>query len=186
MGTHDSTSRANVVLTHLHHEGHEGMSFYASAADASMANTDTLVLAFKVPTGTVLPHFAFEFASLGAIHIDLLEGTVWTAGSGSQSPLYNRKRSSSNSSVLQEDTAGSFSATDNFVLNPTITDAGTAIRTVHAFAERPFDGVEEIGGEEWILNSNTTYALRLTADAGSNAGYISCFWYEHADQGALD
>lgn len=187
---HDQLSKALVTTSHLHSRVHRGLAYLATTVDTSMNLNDTLVLAFKTPTPTtsLVPHLALFYSAKAAGHIDILEGPTWTAGTGSQNPIINRNRNLQVSSSLLEDTSGSFLATGNMILNPTITDAGTAIRTLYEFAAK-HSGTGTLGTldqEEIVLDYGNTYAIRFTADLGSNAAWMQLIWYEAAYVVTLD
>jgi len=174
----DNLGKWMVSIDESHHEIHEGDSFTANSADTSMALSDTLILAFKTPDTTKWVHLIASYTSKAAGHVDIFEGPTWDASSGSQLPVYNSERNSSNTTAVLEDTTGVFTDTNNIVLNPTTFAGGTAIRTLYVFAAKSSGGGER-NTEEIILKQGTTYGICFTADAGSNAADVHLTWYEH-------
>lgn len=180
-GEFDSIFPIPVGIDTFHHEIHEGEFFVSDAVDTSMALNDTLILAFKTPNTTKQFHLLIEIASKSSAHVDILEGSTWNSSSGSQNPVFNRKRDSSNTTDVLEDTTGSFIDTNNIILNPVNVAGGTEIHDFYTFIGINVGGIRaDIA--EIILNPNTTYAFVLTADAGSNAGHIILNWYEHVPE----
>lgn len=179
----DALSNSLKTVTFGHHEIHAGTSFVTDAVGTSMANADTLALAFKTASGaTTRAHLTITFSTKAGCHVELIEAPTWDTSSGSQNAIYNRKREASmNSSGMLEDTAGSFSATDNVVLNPTTLAGGTSIRTMYLFGVSPGRPQMARETEEFPLKPDTQYAVRLTADGATNAGHLALNWYEHVD-----
>ena len=176
----DSLSEAMTMVNAEHHEIHEGVSFITDIVDESMANSDTLTLAFKTPTGTKAAHLIVDFATLAGGHVDLIEGPTWDNQTGTKSPIYNRKRETSmTSSILLEDQAqASFIASDNVILNPTNLVSGTIIHDLWGFGAKEKFGAVGRDVEEFILKPDTQYAVRFTSDSGSNKGHLILNWYE--------
>ena len=102
---------------------------------------DTMILAFKTAPGTCQAYFATEMSTLTGGHTELLESPTWTTSTGTQNPIYNRKRETSmNMSGLLEDTGGSFLATDNIILNPTGLSGGTTVHHLYAWGKKEKSG----------------------------------------------
>jgi len=180
----DTLFQVPVTIDGPHHEVHEGDAFAVEYADDTMADTDTITLAFKTPNTTTRIHLTIEFSVLVGGHVELHEDATWTTNTGTLRTIYNRKRlASMTSSVLLEDKTATptFTATDAVLYNPT-SPSGTIIHTVYAWGlkSRPTMSSREI--EEWILKPNTAYAVILTADGNSNAAQLILDWYEHTDK----
>ena len=182
-GEFDTLFKTPVVINVEHHEIHEGGSFLCSTVNATMSDTETLALCFKTPAGTKRAHMFVGYVSKLSGHLDLLEAPTWTTGSGTQQPIYNRKRlAGMTASVLLEDTTSTFVANGAMVRNPGSLAGGTSIEQYYTFGKK-----DKIGGgghhsdDEWILKPDTLYALRFTADENSNGGQIMLNWYEHTD-----
>jgi hypothetical protein len=180
----DAVGGALIGIDYAHHEIHEADGFSCIAVDTSMANNDTLVLAWSVPA--VDPkrfHMMFEWASKASAHVELIEDATWDHNTGSQAPVYNHHRETASSSVVEEDSTGAFAANNALVLNPTTFSAaaGTVLESDYAWTSQSQKGNKSRGDNEWILADDTLYGLRLTADAATNAGWIKLFWYEHTD-----
>lgn len=183
-GEFDNMFKVPIVIDVAHHEVHEGDAFSAQVADSTesgMGDGETLVLAFKTPTGTKLCHMLMEFTTLTGGYLELYEGPTWDNSSGSQSPIYNRRRMTSmSSSILLENTTGTFAATDNLVLDPTTFVAGTSLHKHHGWgAKNRFSG-QGRDVAEWILKADTTYAAFFMSTASSNKAQIFLNWYEHS------
>lgn len=183
----DSMSAALNSIDFAHHEKHEGNSFESGAVDETLADNETIILAFKTMTGTKRAHIFFGFHTLVGGDLAVWEEATWTTNTGTLIPIYNDKREvSMNSSGLLEDKTATptFTATNNILLNPTGLGTGSAINIYprYAWGQRNqilAGGERDI--EEKILKPDTQYAVVFTADGGSNKGQIILGWYEHTD-----
>lgn len=183
MSLKDAMTGAVVGISYPHYEAHEGNAFICDYVDETLDDNATIELAFKTPAGTKRVHIWIEFSTLVGGDIRLLEAPTWTTSTGSQNSILNRKRlASMTSSGLLEDTAGSFSATNNMVLNPTSLAGGTVIHHIYAWGKKE---KMQAGGardsEEFILKPDTQYAVVFTADGASNKAQVILNWYEHTD-----
>lgn len=170
-----------ITITHPHGEVHEGHSYNCTVVDTAMGNNDTLSLCFKTMAAPKRAHLVVSFATMGKGHLDIVEGPTWDASSGTLAPIYNRNRSSAGTSTLEEkQSTGAFVVNDNLNANPTNLAGGAAVDTHYTFAANRTEGGSR-GLEEWVLAAATLYAVRYTADAVSNAGYLQLTWYEHTD-----
>ena len=169
------------TIDYAHHEVHGGSAYACTAVDTSMGATDTLSLCFKTMAATKRVHLLVEFATLGKGHLDIIQAPTGDASPGTLAPIYNRNRSSTNTSTLEEkQSTGSFIVNDNLNTNPTSLAGGTVVDTMYTFAaSKSAGGARDT--QEWILAAATLYAVRLTTDAAGNAGYIRLAWYEHTD-----
>lgn len=175
----DNIHLAPVVTDITHHQVHEGESFECEAHDIDMGSADTIVLAFKTPSGPKQIHLAVAYASKADAHVDLLEAPTWTASSGTQKTIFNRFRDSAEASVVLEDKGtGSFVASDNMIQDPDSLAGGEIVDSSYNWSDRKTT-FSDRGDSEFVLKVNTQYAVRLTADAGTNAGQIKLSWYEH-------
>lgn len=178
----DNKFRVPMVVDSAHHEVHEGCAYLATLLNTSMASGSTSIIAFKTPNTTTQLHFIFEFASKAEAHMELIEGPTWSTGSGSQLSIINRDRNSADTSLVLEDTGGGFTATSNLISDPT-TFTGTSILEVpYTWSTKQADTGKGRDLSEFILKQNSTYGLRLIADAASNAGQITLNWYEHTPE----
>lgn len=179
----DDLNGAVSVIPYEHKEIHSKDSFHVDTTDTSMANNDTLVVAFKTPAGTKRGHMVIGFHSKGMANIQMLEGPTWDNESGSLLPIYNRFREDApDSSVLLEDAGqASFTATNNLILNPASLAGGAALDTLYTFASRNRETGGSRGIHEWVLEPDEQYAIVLTANEASNAGQLIVDWYEHTD-----
>ena len=177
----DAATAALACITYEHHEIHNGDSFVTDTVDADMGNGATLILAFRTPNTAKWSHMIVGFGSKAAAHLDVIEGPTWNNQSGAQNPIYNRDRNSATSSTLLEDQSGpAFSATDNVILNPTGLAGGTIIHDLYTWSDKKVT-TKDRDQAEIILDQDTQYAIRLTADAATNAGQVILNWYEHTN-----
>jgi hypothetical protein len=179
----DALTDVLMTVDYGHGEVHAGSAFLAESHDTAMADTDTLVMAFKTPSGTKRAHMMAEFVTMTGGYLELVEGATWDASSGTAIPIANRKRETSmNSSILLEDrSTGSFIANDELIENPTTFAGGSALPRRYAFGVKTFYSGESRSVAEVILKPDTQYGVRFTSTAAGNEAQILLHWYEHTD-----
>lgn len=176
----DPEDGALVTVDVAHAEIHEGDSFESDAVNESLADGDTLVLAFKTPAGYDI-HLEGHVNIKVAGRVKLWEGPAWTPGTGTVNPVYNRNRNSANvSKVLEDCSTGVFAATGNVIKDPGgySTVGAVAIRAESFLAPVARGGGVLRSETEWILKRSTTYTVEFTAIGGSNGACIVLDWYE--------
>jgi hypothetical protein len=185
--TKDSLTNALICISYEHHEVHEGDAFVVDVEDESMADTDTLSIAFKTPAGTKRAHIVAEFVTLVGGELEIWEGPTWTTNTGTLVDIINRKRlAAMTSSILLEDitTPPTFAATDAIMKNVTGLATGAATRLSHLFAWGVQNKFGAGGGRdesEILLKPETQYAFVFTAIGNSNKAQLILHWYEHTD-----
>jgi len=178
----DSLFQAIYTMPVEHHEIHDAHSFMTGYADITLGLNATIIFAFKTPAGSKLLHMVVGFETLVKAHVDIIEAPGWSASTGSQNPVYNRNREDAGSSVILENTTGSFIASDNVILDPSSFTGGTIIDTLYAFGVKNKSSGSNRGIDEIVLAANTNYGVRLTSDDGSNAAHLKLSWYEHTNE----
>uniref|UniRef100_A0A6M3J5Y7 Uncharacterized protein n=1 Tax=viral metagenome TaxID=1070528 RepID=A0A6M3J5Y7_9ZZZZ len=174
----DSLFKVPVTIDVGHHEIHDGDSFHVAVVDTVMADTETLIVAFKTPSGAKLSHMVFGWSIKAAGHVDLVEGPTWTTNTGTVIVPRNRLRSGGTSTLTEDKTATPAYTAGGVLLNPTGLAGGTTITLGYGFASKTA-GNQGSHDTEWVLKAATAYAIVLTADANSNGGFIELDWYEH-------
>ena len=157
------------VISVLHHEIHEGNTFFASfkTVDATPI-ADDAALIFAITTGTKTLHFVSNGASGGDAEKEILEGATITGGTATT--VFNRDRTSTAVTNVAA-----------VVLNPTVNTDGTRID--HQFIPGGTGG-QTVGGSsgprhEWIFKPSTIYVVRLTNRAGTaQPASLAVEWYE--------
>ena len=185
----DDMSGAQIGVSFAHHECHDGDCFVADFADATMADTETIVLALKTMPDPKQMHLVMEFTTLVGGNLELCEGVTWTAETGTEVEIINRRRRASmdSSGLLANVAQAGFVAADVLVANPTGLNTGSATCMHHIFAwgtqaRGSTGGNRDI--EEFINMADTAYSLMFTATGNSNAGQVIMNWYEHSDPGS--
>jgi hypothetical protein len=173
--TVDEITQALAIIDTPHHEVHDGESFTCFAVDTAMADTETLIIAFR--TGATEVHMVIDFDALVAGHIEVDEGATWDNASGAVITIQGRNRRNSEDSVIVGNQSGAWVA-GQMVANPTNPVSVAIIDTIYAFGTKQIGVVPPRGMNEWILDINTTYIIRLVADGNNNAGFIRLNWYE--------
>ena len=184
----DALSYAAAQISYEHAEIHGGSMFTAWALDESIGTGvgSDLVIAWKTPasdaTTTKLGHFTFIWTCKTAGHADFLEGPTWTAQTGSEIAVYNRYRSSTNTTImLQNESDAAFTDYDSLIKNPASFTGGTIIWQDYAFAEKK-GTVSSRANNEIIAKANTTYAVRIVPDAATSGVFARLTWYEHTNR----
>ncbi len=188
----DAMSGALVGISSPHHRIHEGDSFTTNFTDATLADAETIILAFKTAKTPKLIHLFIFFSSLVGGSLDLWEGVTWTTNTGTTNPIINRLRTENRkpSGAREDKTATpAFTATGNVLSNPTLTGGvvtptgATLLDKQYAWGERGKIGAGFLRDEhEFVLNSDTQYAAVFTAIGASNKATVSLNWYETIDK----
>ena len=165
------------IIDWAHAQLHYGNSFMVNVVDDTMGDTDTLIIAFK--TGATKKYnMVIDYIVAVGLKIEVFEGCAWTTSTGSKRTIFNRNRQSSKTSLIQEDTTGTFGANSGIAENVTGLNGGIAIRTLYAWGEKKGTSAISRGQREIILNTNTKYAIKTTAVGDSNKIQITLDWYE--------
>lgn len=176
----DAMTGHYIILSHGHHEIHEGCSYTAHARATALGSSAALALAFKTPPATSgLAHLLVSWVSEGKAKVEILETAGWTTNTGTLVPIYSRNRESPGSSALQEDKTSTptFTATQQVLQDPTAL-TGTVIHTQTSYAGNFATGGAR-GLQEFVLKAGTQYAVRITNEDGSAKGIeIEIDWYE--------
>jgi len=164
----DSIVGALQAITVLHHETHEGNTFFVSfktADGAPLADNATLI--FVLTTGAKACHAITDAASGGNADKEICEGATITGGTATT--VYNRDRTSA------------LATTVTVVRDPTINAAGTCIdfQLIAGGTGGNASGGSAGPRNEWILAPSTLYMYRLTNRAGNaQPASLSVEWYE--------
>ena len=188
----DAVSTAPVGITFPHHKLHNGDAFTTNFTDETLADAETIILAFKTPTGKEKVHLFAFFSTLVGGSLNLWEGATWTTTTGVVNPIINRRRDENpKASGMREDLTATpvFTATGNILSNPTLTGGvvtptnATSLDKQYAWGEKGKVGAGYLRDEnEFILKSDTTYAIVFTAIGASNKAQINLNWYESEDK----
>jgi hypothetical protein len=179
----DNLFKALLTIDIPHHEIHEGDMWEGDFIDLVINKDAILDVAFKTPDTAPWAHLIARFVSISSGHLEILEAPVWDAGTGTQAPFFNRNRNfDAKISGMLEDTTGAFIASNNFILNPTVTVPGTVIKRLYSFAARVSAGGQNRADLEWVLRQNTTYILRYISDSNNNSVQLFSLHYEHTNE----
>ena len=162
----DSVGDALVTIDYAHHEIHGG-SFYTTSRYESVGAASTVSLLLTTPSaGSAICHLT------GAI---LADGAgVWTwseapnASGGTAITPYNNNRTSANAANL------------TVTYDPTFVSSGTVLAQSHlgTYAPSVNVGGQFSNRQEWILEEETIYLIRFTADGASCRTTIIVEFYE--------
>jgi len=179
-----------VTVEHSHHEIHEQHAFTTLFTDTSMADTETIILAFKTMSAPKFVHFEASFSTLVGGHFQIWEGATWTTNTGTATAITCRNRAHGvcNSDLLEDKTATPvFTVTHNILANVTGLGTGSATGLLnggdYAFGVKGKVAGGERGLAEYVLKPNTQYAVVFTADGSLNKGQVVLDWYEHTEGG---
>lgn len=174
-----------VRINTAHDEIHEGDSYTVDLVDISMGDGDTILFAFKTADTEKLINMVVEWSTKVGGHLEIIEAPTWTNQTGTSVAIINRKRGSSNTSGLLHDLTDTiFVAESKISANVTtiLTTNATTIETKYLFGSQANVGVNANRGiAEFLLEGDTQYVIKYTADGGSNAGFLKLDWYEHTE-----
>ena len=161
----DGKTNNLMVIDETHHQIHEGNAFHMAAVDDTMGDGDTLIVTLTTPDTDKEIHITFWFDTLAGAHLEIITGITSHTGGVAITPK-NLNLNSTNTTVTTETKS-----------NPTLT-GGTVLGSIYAFgSRRATAGASH--SNELILEKNTKYAWKMTADGATNAIYLHLDWYEH-------
>jgi len=162
----DGVTDSTQVISHEHHEIHNGDHFNVCNYQLGNAVDATIEFVFITDSSKNQYHLTFDvYSNLGA----LIDVYVNTSGviEGTPITIYNNNTSSSNASGA------------TFIKDPTsITDDGIKVQGFLAGAGRNAGIAKR--EREVILSPNSTYLFRITSLANSNNISWCAEWYEHS------
>jgi len=171
MAETDIVTGADIVVDFAHHEIHEGDAFVATYTEdlAGAAARDILI---TTPNTTKWVHMTWQVTGELETHVSAWEAPTATA-SANAITAYNRNRNSATASGL----AICHTPTD-------VTTGSVLIMDAHFGTGRSVGGGRS-DDDEWILDQNAKYLLRITNAVPGSSNYISVFlsWYEHTSEG---
>ena len=187
----DDLSGAQIGIDFEHHECHEGDCFHAEYSLTTASSDDDVTgILFKTPDAGPDAHMVITVSSSDPAEAIINEGpTLADAGDGSDLAVYNRFRSSANTSTLEslEDTptVGSLTSMNEAEWTAIGVSSGTELE--HRFlggGGGPFAvGGTTRGTQEWAWKPDTIYAIYLqNTGANANTHHISLDWYEHTSR----
>lgn len=157
-------------------------SWGAVTLTGGLAADRKLIAVLKTPNTTMRLHIVADWISESRGTFEIYEGRTWTTSTGSQASVYNRRRESTATTTVLEDTTGTFADNNAIVKNPATLAAGTLIHKEQSWMNL---GKSEINAthtrNEIVLKPNSTYSFELTSNNGLKASYIILRWYEKVD-----
>jgi len=175
-----------VMLSHFEYEIHQGKAFTFQAVDATLGDSETIVIAFKTGS-SVKVHLVAGFSTLVGGYGEIWEGPTWTTNTGTATSVINRRRQGTvaRCTLLEDKTATpAFTATEKVLVgNVTSMTLSTANATCiwkrYAWGlTARFEGGEYRSTNEFTLKKSTTYAVVFTAVGASNKAQIILNWIE--------
>ena len=171
-----------IVRTDIHHAMvQDGDSYHVWFHDDALADNETINIAFKTPASTTKEiHMIVDWAIKAGGTVDIKEAATWTAQSGTILVPINTNRLSTNTSLIEGNETSTVFAANEVAYNVTtiLTTNATTIESDGIFGTATKGGGAH-GMHEFILKSETTYVIILTADGASNAGHLHLHWYEY-------
>ena len=171
--TADAATHAATIIDYAHYEIHGGSAYFAVH---SMERDDTEITEVRIqtPNTTKWAHMIIGVQAALAATVEFHEGTSMTHDAGNALTPMNRNRNSNNTSGL------------TICHTPSGADAGAADWTQYigaaASGGRIAVGGEAGGRNEFILDQNNDYLIRVTSRADGNAISILMDWYEHTSK----
>jgi len=160
----DNVGPWGVTIDVGHHQRHEGDSFSACYVDATLADTETIVIHIKVGADKAA-HLLYHVTCPGAFTVALYENPT-TSGDGTTVAVNNHNRNSS-------------STADTTVFHtPSSTGNGTLLEQYYIGGGSQRAGGESRSAAEWVLKKSEQYLLVVTSRANGNSGAVVLDWYE--------
>lgn len=179
----DDKTGALVTLTSPEHEAHHGHAFTVSAVDETLANAETINIAFKTPPPLVVMHLWVAATTLVGGSLALIEGPTWDTNTGTATPVVNRLRVENplQSHILEDKTATpAFTRTNKVLVQVSNIAGGTTLWPRYSWGER---GKVEAGAyraeSEFLLKHDTQYVVLFTAIGAANKAQVILNWVEH-------
>ncbi|GAG97041.1 unnamed protein product [marine sediment metagenome] len=159
-----------------------GNAFMVHLADTTLADTETVSMAFQTPAATIKTiRMRVQWSCRTPAHLDVLETASWTSGTGSTIAILNRARDSTTTSKLLDDSAGTGYVSQSYMVTTPTSLTGTSIMKKYSFTTTKSED-EGQHTTELTLKASTLYGVQLTADAGTSAGNLVLLWHEHLDR----
>lgn len=165
IGPGDVISNIPVMIDFDHHQLHEGETYKAINAQASLG-TGTVKYGFTVATyaNTIqAPHLVVAVDVYnGTVRVDIYETATFTGGSLLTANNRNRNVATAAASTV----------------NTGVTSTnGTLIDSFYAGGGAKTAG-DNRQGSEWVLKSNTIYRIDIIGQVANTAAVVSFNWYE--------
>ena len=162
----DGVTNSKVVITHEHHEIHEGQTFLISG-QTTLGLGATYSILLTTPDTNKHCHLVGHVRATGEANVALYENPTG-AVAGAAITAYNKNRNSADTNTT----------TANVLTS--VTTPGTLLETQY------FGSGQNVGGEgrateEWVLKKNEEYILRVTSTSAGNDISFVLAWYEHTD-----
>ena len=169
----DANTHTLQVIDYAHHEAHGGSAYFA--VYSGLANdTDFIEVRIQTPDTTKWAHMVITIDSALACTSELWTPTTKTDVSGNRITPLNRDNNSSNTTGL------------TICHTPAGTQTGDANLLQYIGAAAVSGRVNTGGGTgsrgEFILKQNSSYLIKVTSRADSNALSILLDWYEHTNK----
>ncbi len=194
----DKFSGAAVGIEFAHHKIH-AEDFYTAHYESDPAALPTnageeTAISFSTPTEQISAlriHMFFDAWANDESVLEFREGPAVALNQQSILPIFNRKRSSANTSILRGSdlgqTAGQLSSHTVIEAAAAGLAGGTILHheTIAIGANPPFRSVlngQARAEREWVLLPGTVYVLILTSSTINDTVHnLILNWYEHAD-----
>lgn len=168
----DKGTRHLINVDHSHHEIHDG-DRYLLTDISILGDGDEREIYILTPSGSTLPHFAFDVKSVYETEVKLFEGSTRTYVAGNALSPINRNRISSNTSLL------------TMCHTPVSGSNGSLLLHEHwGIDSAPGNQGGGLGGEgtgtrnEFVFKSSTVYLIKVISGTAANKISIIMDWYE--------
>ena len=178
----DTFTHVLETISYPHSTIHDGDSFKAdiNSDDIDSEGTNNaLHITFTTSNTTKWIHIIITATATGSADVSFTEAPTGGVIGGSNLSIYNRNRNSL--------TTSSIISTDNTTINEATQDATAPTGGTEIHHWKIGSGKNKIGGgvreiEEFILKQDTTYSIRLTANANDVRGQLGINWYEQVNR----
>jgi hypothetical protein len=160
---------ALIALDFVHHEIHEGDHFSACVYDADVDIASPKYVRLTAPDSLVRCHLIWDVSANGEFLIQFYEDPTLNAA-GAAVVRHNNDRNSTNTAAVT-------------VFQDTTTQApnndGTLLCSAYSGGEKKKSNAEAGSRQEWILEQDQDYILKLTVAADNTEVNFNLAWYEH-------
>lgn len=149
------------IISSVHSNVHAGLAYMTRANNSNLGNGSTLNI--KVTTGLTSPHMVFDVH--GKLDFEFKCYEAPTSSGGTALNIYNKNRTSSNTSTLTA-----------------VEDTGSIVGGTIILHDLISEGHKQGGNVEFdreiILKASTDYIFEIESLAASNLVHINLEWYE--------
>jgi len=173
----DASTNSLQTVSYEHHEVHSGSHFTYFYTDADFDIADAVELLIVTPNTDKWAHMIFDVEAALDTTVQLYENTV-AAGHTVNAVLlaYNNNRNSATAHTTTINTHNNDGADGTLIFESVfgISTGGGVNKVTGGGGTR--------GEQEWVLQQNYKYTLKVTSGTDDSSMSMKLSWYEHTDK----